>query len=183
MPPSEFWNIADDSSVTRGADTASVVVNSGLFEKSGGSGTSQIGANISNSGKLCVESGILDFQHAVSGSGTDTIAGAATLEFDSTVAAGQTIDFTGSDGAVFIAKLNNFAGTISGYDSDGAGGTNDIIKLLGSWTEVGFSENVTNTLATLILSKGVLQETLKFAGNYTSGSFNLSHSGGYTVID
>jgi hypothetical protein len=43
---------------------------------------------------------LLDFGGAVTGAGTDTISGASTLEFDSTLASTQTIDFTGSGGTL-----------------------------------------------------------------------------------
>jgi hypothetical protein len=44
-------------------------------------------------GGIYVSAGRLDFKGAVSGTGTDTVSGASTLEFDSTVGGGQTVDF------------------------------------------------------------------------------------------
>ena len=61
------------------------------FEKTGGTGVSTIVPNVTNNGTIEVTSGTLDFKEGISGTGSDTISGASTLEFDSKVAAGQTV--------------------------------------------------------------------------------------------
>ena len=76
------YDIADDSGVARGTSTASRIVNSGLFEKTGGTATSVIAPNFVNGNGVSVSSGTLDFAGAVTGTGTDTISGGATLEFE-----------------------------------------------------------------------------------------------------
>ena len=168
------WNIADNSGATRGADPASFIANAGLFEKTGGTGTSTIATSVTNTGRILAASGVVDFQGAVAGTGADSISDASTLEFDSSAAAGQTVGFAGSGGTLIIGSLQTFAATLSGYDIGGAGGTNDAIRLLGSWSETGFSENGGDTLGTLTLFNGTVHETLKFAGSYTSASFHVS---------
>ncbi len=177
------WDIADDSGVGVGADAASLIANVGLFEKTGGSGTGIVAPAVINSGRVLVTSGVLDFQGAVTGTGTDAVSSASTLEFDSTVAAGQTIAFNGAGSTLLVEALQNFSGILTGYNIGGAGGTGDVIQLLGSWTQTGFSENGADTLGTLTLSNGTVQDTLKFAGDYTSGSFHVSQSGGVTSIN
>ena len=66
------------------------ISNSGLFEKTGGTGTSTIAPKFANNGQVVVTSGTLDFEHAVTGTGTDTISPGATLEFDSCGGAAKT---------------------------------------------------------------------------------------------
>jgi hypothetical protein len=176
------WNIVDDSGVARGADTASYIANAGLFEKTGGNGTSTVATAVTNNGRILGGSGVLDFQGAVTGTGTDTISGPSTLEFGSSVAAGQTIAFAGSGSTLDLGALQTFSATLSGYDVGGSGGTNDAIQLLGTWTETGFAENGAGTLATLTLFNGTVHESLKFAGDYTSASFHLNQGVGVTVI-
>jgi hypothetical protein len=65
------------SSQTAGADT---FINVGTYTKTGGTGTSDIGAAFVNTGVISVSSGVLDF----SGGGTfaGTITGAGTIDFD-----------------------------------------------------------------------------------------------------
>ena len=176
------YAIADDSGIGRGSSTASYIANAGLFEKTGGTGTSAIATTVANTGRILAASGVLDFQGAITGTGADTVSGPSTLEFDSSVAAGQTIAFTGSGSTLFIGELQAFLATLSGYDVGGAGGMSDAIQLLGSWTETGFAENGAGTLGTLTLFNGTVHESLKFAGDYTSASFHVSQSGGVTAI-
>ena len=113
----------------------------------------------------------------------DTVSGPSMLEFDSNVAAGQSIAFTGSGGTLFVGALQSFSAAISGFDIGGAGGTSDAIQLLGAWTETGFAENGAGTLGTLTLFNGTVHEALKFAGDYTSASFHVNQSGSVTVIN
>ena len=46
------WDIADNSGIARGADTASFIDNAGLIEKTGGTGTSTVTPAITNTGKI-----------------------------------------------------------------------------------------------------------------------------------
>ena len=91
-----------------GASTASYIKNAGLLEKTGGTGVSTIAPNVTNTGTIDVSSGTLDFEGGISGTGSDAISGAATLEFDATVSAGQTVSFTGSGGEVALHKPARF---------------------------------------------------------------------------
>ena len=99
------WDILDDSGIGLGGSAPSFIWNSGLFEKTGGSGTSAIAPPLVNNGSVLASSGTLDLQGAVGGKGTDTISGASTLEFDSTVGGGQTTGFTGGGALDLIDPL------------------------------------------------------------------------------
>ena len=94
------WDILDDSGIARGKSTASAITNSGLLEKTGGTGTSVVAPKVTNNGTVIVSSGTLDLKGAVTGTGTDTISGASTLEFGAGVSTtatlgSQNIGFTG----------------------------------------------------------------------------------------
>ncbi len=80
--PNATWDITDDSGIGLGPSTSSSITNSGLFEKTGGTGTSVIAPSFANADNLLVSSGTLDFEAAVTGTGTDTISGGSTLEFE-----------------------------------------------------------------------------------------------------
>ena len=89
---SGIYNITDDSGIGLGSSTTSNIKNiknEGLFEKTGvttgGTGTSVIAPNINNNGTnatIEVTAGTLDLQGGVSGTGSDTISGPSTLEFE-----------------------------------------------------------------------------------------------------
>ena len=115
------YDILDDSGIGLGASTASNIKNAGLFEKTGGTGVSTIVPSVTNSGTIEATAGTLDFKGAISGTGADTISGASTLQFDAGVSAGQTVSFTGSSGELALHAPAAFAGSISGFDTTGAG--------------------------------------------------------------
>ena len=176
------WDILDDSGFGLGSSTASSIGNSGLIEKSGGTGTSTITPRVANTGTVLVSSGTLDLKRAVSGGtaatpGTDTISGASTLEFNSTVGSSkavgsQDIGFTGG-GTLDLADPKGFWGEISGF------APTDAVDLLGSWRLSGFSE--VSGVGKLTLESGATKHTFDFAGDFTQSSFNIV-SGATTVI-
>jgi hypothetical protein len=172
------WNIINDSGIALGASSSSPIVNSGLFEKTGGTGVSLIAPTFFNSGHVSVSSGALDFHGAVSGSGVDTISGSATLEFDASVASGQTIAFQGGGGVLDLGSPTSFSGAISGFDTTGA---NDAVELLGSWTISGFTQQNASQ-GELTLSSGARTATLAFEGNYNPALFAVAASAGHSTI-
>ena len=171
------WNITDNSGINLGLSASSSITNNGLFEKTGGTGASAIAPAFDNAFDLLVSSGTLDFKGAVSGTGTDSIQGASTLEFDSTLAAGQTIDFTGtSSGTLDLTDPLGYGGSHIGNFLAG-----DNVDLSGSWSLLKFSENAGGTLGTLTLTNGTNQVALEFAGDFSQSSFHIQ-SGATTVI-
>ena len=85
------YDILDNSGIGLGASTASYINNAGLFEKTGGTGASTIAPAVTNTGTIEVTSGTLDFMGAVTGTGTDAISGASTLEFGAAVSSSTTV--------------------------------------------------------------------------------------------
>jgi hypothetical protein len=116
----------------------------------------------------------------VAAPGTDTISGASTLEFNSTVASSKTvgsqdIQFSGSGGTLDLTDPKGFFGEMSNFASG------DAVDLLGDWTFSGFSENAGGTLGTLTLASGKATHAFEFVGNYTASDFHIA-SGATTVI-
>ena len=61
------WDIEDNSGITRGALTSSAIINRGLLEKTGGTGTSVITPKVTNDGTVLASSDTLDLKGAVTG--------------------------------------------------------------------------------------------------------------------
>ena len=174
------YAIADDSGISRGSSTASYIVNAGLFEKTGGAGTSAIAPALTNNGTVLVSSGVLDVEGAVSGTGADTISGASTLEFGSTVASGQTTGFTGAGGMFDLGDPKGFSGKISGFDTVGS---KDQLEIAAPWTYLGFSENAADTQGTLNFANGAIHVSLTLLGDYTAANFvHQAGPGGSTLV-
>jgi hypothetical protein len=173
------YAIADDSGIGRGSSTASFIVNAGLLEKTGGAKTSTIAPALTNTGTVLVSSGVLDLQRAVTGTGAETISGASTLEFDSTVAGGQTIGFTGAGGTLDLGDPQGFSGKISGFDTVGS---NDRLEIAAPWTYLRFSENAADTQGTLTFASGASQISLTLLGNYADDFIHQAGPGGSTLV-
>jgi hypothetical protein len=153
----------------------SSIMNSGLIEKTSGTGTSAIAPQLVNKGSVLVSSGALDLEGAVSGNGADTVSGASTLEFDSTVGGGQTAGFIGGGGALDLIDPLGFAAKISGFAAS------DKVELSGDWVLSGFSETGNGNMGTLTLSSGSNHLSLRFLGDYMARDFNIA-SGATTII-
>ena len=175
------YDIADDSGIGRGASTASYIKNVGLFEKTG-TGVSVIAPKATNTGTIEVASGTLDFKGAISGTGSDTLSGASTLEFDAKVSAGQTVSFTASGGELALHAPAAFAGSISGFDTAGAG-SNDKIEVAAPWAFTGFTEKAGGTDGTLGFMNGASTIGLTLVGDYNPADFvPHTQANGSTVI-
>jgi autotransporter passenger strand-loop-strand repeat protein len=173
------WNITDDSGIALGNKAASSVTNVGLLEKTGGSGASTIAAAVDNTGKIEAASGTLDFEGAIAGTGSDIVSGASTLEFDSTVASGQTIGFTGAGGTLDLGDPQGFSGKISGFDTVGG---NDQLEIAAPWTYLSFSENAADTQGTLTFANGATHISLTLLGNYADDFIHQAGPGGSTLV-
>ncbi len=169
---SGFWNIVDDRGIARGTSTSSAIINHGLLEK-GGTGTSVITPKVTNDGTVAVYSGTLELEGAVTETGThigtDSILGAATLEFDAGVSTAaklgdQYVLFTGG-GTLDLLKPTSFYGEISNF------GSGDSVDLKGSWAFSSLSE--TGAMTTLTLASGSTTHGFEFLGDYAQSDFSI----------
>jgi hypothetical protein len=176
------WKLTDDSGIALGSSTASPIVNAGLFEKTGGTSTtgSAIAPGIANTGTLETAAGKLDLKGAISGAGKDIVAGASTLQFDSTVASGQTVSFAGSGGALALFDPQGFAAKISGFDAGGA--SSDTLQLSNVWTYAGFTENAGHTQGAMTFTDGALSASLTLLGDYNSALFHAATNANGTFV-
>ena len=183
------WDITDASGIGLSAGSyASIDVGyggtSGLFEKTG-AGVSVISpvvlnnsSNVTTSGGVIYEgleaaAGTLDLHNVVGGTGSDNIVGAATLEFDNSVLAGQTVSFFGASSTLDLNDAPAFAGTITGFDTTGSADT--LLINAGTYNYAGASE--TATAATLAFSNGASTFSLTLTGDYQGGNFTASPLG------
>jgi hypothetical protein len=176
------YDILDNSGIGLGASAASDINNVGLLEKTGGTATSVVAPAVTNTGTIEVAAGTLDMQGAVTGTGSDEISGASTLEFDATVSAGQTVSFTRSGGDLALHNPGVFAGDIGGFDAAGAG-SNDTIEVAQAWVFTGFTENASGTEGTLGFASGSSARSLTLLGDYNPAGFvHQTQTNGSTLI-
>ena len=165
------WNILDDSAINRGSSASSSLTNSGMLEKTGGTGTSLIAPNVTNNGEIAVSSGTFDFKAAVSGTGTAAISAGATLEFDAAVSSSgtvgaQNIGFGAGGGTLDLVTPKKFYGEISNFAAG------DAIDLLGNWKFSGISDVAGVT--TLTLNSGTNKQNFTFVGDYAQSAFSIA---------
>ena len=170
------YDLLDNSGVGLGSSAASSMSNYGLFEKTGGSGESVIAPKFLNGHNVLDSSGTLDFQAAVTGTGTNTISGAATLEFDSTVASSQKILFQGAGSTLDLTDWGGFSGSLSGFDANGA--SNDAIDVSAPWAFVGFNQST----GMMTFADGGTQHAVKLTGSYIAADFHTQTVGGATQV-
>ncbi|RQR64585.1 hypothetical protein DIE18_05115 [Burkholderia sp. Bp9125] len=154
------------------------VVNTGTLEATG-SGGLVIDSAVANTGNLWANNGNLTIHGDVTGAGSATISGAATLEFGGASAENTTF----ADGAAGTLKLDQsagFTGTVSGF---GAGDTLDLADVLYSdHTTLSFTANDTGTGGTLTVSDGAHTAQVALQGNLSAGGFQLSHDQGSGTV-
>jgi hypothetical protein len=173
------YDITDNSGLKRGAAAGSSIDNAGLFEKTGGSGASKVMVAVANSGSIVVSSGTLDFERAITGAGKATVKSSAKLEFDGSVASGESVDFSGGGGELILAKIlsgtsQQFHAEIDGFK---AGDTIDVGAPFGSGTSLHFVENGAGTQGTLTITQGSSHVALTFLGAFTPGDFHHAGDG------
>ena len=108
---------------------------------------------------------------------SDTIAGGAKLEFDSSVGVSSTLHaqnvvFAGA-GTLDLGSPQGFWGEISGFVKG------DSVALHGPWTFSGFAE--VGGIGELKLAQGATTHEFDFVGPFTAGSFHIA-SGATTTI-
>jgi hypothetical protein len=165
-----YWDILNNSGI--GQTGSSVINNYGVFEKTGGGGTSRISGRFNNYGNVYVGIGKLEFKFVVDGGGQASLFNQGSqLQYDRFV--DGVINFndlfetvTTRDAFDFDAVVNNFAHT-------------DAIRLLGNWHETNYFYDSGNNRTHFDVASGATTHDVVFAG-YVPG---LSiHSGSTSTI-
>jgi len=149
--------------------------NSGLLEKTTGTGTSVIGLSVSNSSTVEVDSGTLDIQGAITGTGNLNIHGATMLELDGSVARTQQVNFSGSGGILQLTSPSSFSAPISGFAQ---GDFLDLTTFDPAHTTVAFTENAGNTQGTLTVTEGSTHVNFTLLGQYAAAGFHTEPDSG-----
>ncbi len=191
------YNITADVSIYHNG--TGEISNAGSFAKTGGTGTSSVGANMVNTGTVAVDTGRLEFTglftndatvSATTGgtvefnnsltadaskTGTVTITLGATATFDQFVASSQSVTFGDNSGHAVLNDAGNFDATFAGFQ---LGNTIDVTGL-GLLSAPSFTGGVLS----LQNSSHVTVAQLHFSGSYTLANFVLASDGnGGTLI-
>jgi hypothetical protein len=117
VTPGSVLDLTDDSGIAPGNAAAALATNQGLFEKTGGTGTSTISVSFTNSGQLEVASGTLlfsgasnDFSGALTGAGAITFAGGHTSLMSGLSATVTDLSATGSGDSVALVEDFEYGG-------------------------------------------------------------------------
>ena len=158
--------------------TAKSLVNSGTIDLTGGrtdfAALDVLGAT-TNNGSISITTDTEELAGAVVGTGGSFSLTGANLQFDSGVAAGQTINESGTN-ALTLERAQSFAATISGF---GTGDTIDATNFHAPpATTYDFVENIAGTGGTLSLHDGSLTANIQMTGDYSKSSFTLAPDSG-----
>jgi hypothetical protein len=177
---SATWSITGAVDIAKGA-AGGTFTNEGTLTRTG-TGVSDVAVATTNSGKVSVNQGTLEFSSTVANTGTMT-ATSSVLQLDQAASgvgaldigsggvvniqkgadSGQTVDYLGT-GKLALDTPGTFAGHISGF------GGSDVIDLVSKGaTSTSFSGGVLT-----VLDGSTAVAHLKFNGSYTSKNFTLS---------
>ncbi len=148
------------------------IVNDGAIDVAGSGGDLIIDpTTFTNNGAIDVANGdSVTIVPTVTGTGTDTISGDSTLEFEGRVSTAKTrghqdIDFSGG-GTLDLLAPDRFFGEISDFAAG------DTVELKGSWAFSSISE--ASGVTTLTLARGSTTHHFEFVGNYAEGNFSIT---------
>ncbi len=167
--------ITNDGIIQLGGGTLTSTASGASLTDAAGSTLSGFGTvtatTFANSGAIDASGGRLTLTDAVTGTGTDTISRASTLEFDAGVSSAKTfgdqdIDFSTGGGTLHLLAPRSFFGEISDF------GPGDSVELTGSWAFFGISDVAGVT--TLTLESGSTKHGFEFAGDYRRSDFSVT---------
>jgi hypothetical protein len=170
------YDLAGDVGITPEMGGGSFT-NSGMLAKTIGSGTSVIGLSMTNAaGTVEADSGTLDVQKAISGSGGSlNVKNGASLELDGSVSAGQQVNFSGTGSTLALTNASAFNAPIAGF------ATSDFLDLTTfdpTQTTVAFTENAANTQGTLVVKEGATCISFTLLGQYAAAGFQTEPDSG-----
>jgi hypothetical protein len=156
--------------------------NQGTIAASNGDIVNITATAFTNSGSLQAIGGKIVVNPAVTGTGTDEIGDASTLEFGAAVASGQAVTFDpGSTGTLRLDKSQNFSGTVAGLALNGSNFLDLSDISFGAGTHATYSG--TSLAGTLTVTDGTHTSNISLLGNYTASTFVTATDGhGGTLV-
>jgi hypothetical protein len=151
-----IWDILTNNGIRQTGASSIDIESGGVFEKTGGTGTSVISGGITDDGLIEVGVGKLEFRFNVSGSGDAILFNRAQLQFDKGVDI-PTIEFNASNETLTLQQPQNFFAQIDGF------GLGDAVKLLGNWRFDSLTHS--GGITELTLNKNSTFQTFDFGGN------------------
>jgi hypothetical protein len=143
------------------------VFNSGVLEASGSGGLT-VASSIANSGVLWANGSTLTVQGQVSGNGTATIDGTATLDLEAS--ATVNVLFGSGAGTLKLGDSFHFNGTITGF---GASDSIDLANVASAAASISYHENAAGAGGTLAISDGTQTVELSLFGDYSADNFSI----------
>ena len=151
-----------------------VVVNSGTLEATGTGGLI-VNSAVDNSGLLWANGGNVTINGAVTGDGSASLVGSATLAFGAAASTDVTFDASAA-GTLKLDDSIDFSGSIAGFNGD------DNLDLLdigfGANTSVSYVANQDGTGGTLNVTDGTHTANIALLGQYSAGAFEIAADGG-----
>ncbi len=191
----ETGGTVDGSGETLTLDTGNTVTNAGTLEATGG-GTLTIDDSVDNTGTITADGGNVDVVGAVTDTGSAHIGDGGILEFQASVAAGQTVTFDDATGTLALSDPVDFHAAVAGF---GAGNAVDLSTVTyapeaetGVWTQESGSGTLTISTEYDVWTQGsgggtlqiytgaTLDATLNFTGTYQQYQFALASDGNAT---
>ena len=146
---------------------AHAISNSGTLEATG-SGGLVIESDLANSGSLWANNANLTVHGGVTGSGSATISGTATLEFGGASTEDTSFANVG-DGTLKLDHSSAFTGTVSGFNAGDHIDFADMVSGIG--TTLSYQANSTATGGTLRVNDGVHIAEIALQGVYSAAGF------------
>lgn len=151
-------------------NTAShAVTNSGTLEATG-SGGLVVDSALANTGSLWADGGNLTLLGNVSGSGSATISGVATLEFGAASSANVVFAALG-DGMLKLDQSSAYTGSVSGFN---AGDRLDFADVQYGAATLVYAANEAGTGGILTLSDGTHTAHISLVGQYSAAGFHMA---------
>jgi hypothetical protein len=137
-----------------------------------------VASAIVNSGVLWANGSTLTVQGAVSGNGSATIDGTATLDLEAS--ATVNVVFGSGAGTLKLGDSFHFNGTITGF---GVSDTIDLADVGSATASMSYHENAAGTGGTLAVSSGDQTVELSLLGHYSADDFNFApdHTNGTLI--
>jgi fibronectin-binding autotransporter adhesin len=181
---SATYAIADDSGISLGAASSSVINNVGLFTKTGGTGVSAISARFIDTGSVAAASGTLSFSGAgtsfagaITGSGTVAISGGTATILGGATASVANLSESNAGTVLTLSENLTYAGAFTqGVGSTLSVGTGDTLTLSGTSS---LSGAVTGAAGALAVTGGTA--TFANATPMTVGTWSVS--GAATILN